>query len=70
MTEVSVMEEDVEHILVFEDEGLDLIHRNFSPTTINWIFYGVTIGSIFVVNSLVLLILNLKASWPSAMTFH
>lgn len=62
MTEVSVMEEDVEHILVFEDEGLDLIHRNFSPTTINWIFYGVTIGSIFVVNSLVLLILNLKAS--------
>ena len=63
MTEVIIKEEDIEHILVFEDDDLDLIHQNFSPTTINWIFYGVTIGCIFIVNILVLLILNLKARY-------
>ena len=61
MVNISVQAHDITHDLSFTGEDLAKVKGDFQATTTNWVWYGVTIFNIFVVNSLVLFILKLKA---------
>ena len=61
MINLTIQSDDVIHDLSFSGDDLVITKVDFEATTVNWVWYGVTIFNILVVNSLVLFTLNLKA---------
>ena len=63
MANVTLSVNDDDLILFFSEDGfIQNIHTDFPSTLSNWIFTVITVGGLIGVNSMVLLVLNLKVS--------